>query len=72
MSCHGGVDPTGVAAIKGVYGAPPGPGWGRGILMQPEQKGAFRLSMYYIPPGGEMGLAVEADSSRVPAGREDR
>ena len=72
MSCYGGVDPTGVVAIKGAYAAPPGPDWGWEILIEPEQEDTFRLSMYNIPPGGEKEQAVEADFSRVPAGRESR
>lgn len=72
MSCQGGVDPTGVIALKGAYAAPPGPDWGWEILIEPALRGAFRLSMYNIPPAGEKELAVEANYSRVPAGRESR
>lgn len=67
MSFQGGVDPTGVVALKGVYAAPPGPDWGWEILIEPALQGAFRLSMYNIPPGEGKELAVEANYSRVPA-----
>ncbi len=69
MMCHGGVDPTGVVAVKGTYAAPPDPDWGWEILIEPEPADAFRLSMYNIPPGGESELAVEAVYARVSPGR---
>ena len=72
MTCQGGVDPTGVAVLKGAYAAPPGPDWGWETLIEPALQDAFRLSMYNIPPGGGKELAVEANYSRVPAGREGR
>lgn len=65
MVCQGGVDPTGVVAVKGTYSAPPGPDWGWEILIEPDAQGGFALSMYNIPPGGEPELAVEARYTRV-------
>lgn len=65
MVCLGGVDPTGVVAVKGEYAAPPGPNWGWEILIEPDAQGGFSLSMYNIPPNGEPELAVEARYTRV-------
>lgn len=67
MSCQGGADPTGVVVVHGTYAAPPGPDWGWEILLEPDQRDAFRLSMYNIPPEGEKELAVEAAYTRVAA-----
>ena len=65
VCCQGGVDPTGVVAVKGSYAAPPGPDWGWEIIIEPDARGGFALSMYNIPPGGEPELAVEAKYTRV-------
>jgi hypothetical protein len=72
MTCLGGIDPTGVIAVKGTYAAPPDPDWGWEILIEPDARDAFRLSMYNIPPGGEKELAVEVSYTRVSPGGQPR
>jgi hypothetical protein len=72
MTCQGGVDPTGVIVVKGTYAAPPDPDWGWEILIEPDARDAFRLSMNNIPPGGEKELAVEVSYTRVSPGGQQR
>jgi hypothetical protein len=66
MRCHGQIDPSGVASVKGSYAAPPGPDWGWRIVVEPDGGETLRLVMYNVTPGGEEMLAVEGVYRRRP------